>query len=145
MSCTRHENSLKIRLSCVTIIAAERQCDQIVELHARLFPTRLRSLNAILRNKCVRSEEPKRPAALNRCLVTLEWHSKIPNAATSTMLVLIEISILKARLPVIRSRHFPLKTTETVVENKPGWGSFRDAIYHDVFFLDVSHRSDQYW
>lgn len=55
-----------------------------------------------------------------------------------TVPVLIEISVPRARLPAIRSRHFPLKTTETVVEGRPGWGSFRNAIYHGVLFLDVS-------
>lgn len=56
----------------------------------------------------------------------------------SAVPVLIEISVPRARLLAIRSRHFPLKTTETVAESRPGWESFRNAIYHDVLFLDVS-------
>lgn len=141
--CVLHA-SLKIRLSRVAIIAgAARRSGAIKSLNFTLAyfqPDSRRSLNAILRNKYVsRSEEPKRPAALNRCLVTLEWHSKVPNAATSAAPVLIEISVPRARLPAIRSRHFPLKTTETVTENRGlGWGSFRAAIYHGVLFLDVS-------
>lgn len=79
--CVLHA-SLKTRLSRVAIIAGDAIKSWAFTLaYSQPDP---RSLNAILRNKCVsRSEEPKRPAALNRCLVTLEWHSKAPNAATS--------------------------------------------------------------